>query len=72
MGRVWLGRDSGSREREGEDDVFGKRKGKSKGGKAEVGKQRPSSGNVSSLAGLHLRVAGEQAGMEMWSRMTEF
>lgn len=40
--------------------------------KAKVGKQRPSSGNVSSLAGLHLRVAGEQAGMETWSRMTEF
>ena len=37
----------GNREGEGEGGILGRRNGKSKG--AEVGKQRPSSGNVSTL-----------------------
>ena len=38
---------SGNREGEGEGGVLGRRNGESKG--AEAGKQRPSSGNVSTL-----------------------
>lgn len=49
--------------------------GKNKG--AEVGKHRPSSGNVSRLAGLHLQElahcwVGEQAGMQTQSQTVEF
>lgn len=53
MDRGLLGRDSASREGEGEDGIPGKRNGKSKG--AEVGEHSPSLGNVSSLPGLHLK-----------------
>ena len=49
------------REGEGEDGILGRRNGKSKG--AEVGKQRPSSGNVSTLL-----FASQSSGRPGWTR----
>ena len=49
------------REGEGEDGILGRRNGKSKG--VEVGKQRPSSGNVSTLL-----FASQSSGRAGWTR----